>query len=578
MPRAAARRRPAAEPAFVPVLPNEMPSNVIVLVDWKALHESPLNPRRHRDPDRLRKMMDSIERLGLETNLVVRPDPLHPGDYEIVIGNRRREAIEQLVAEGRLPAEFLVAVKIREMTDVELVGRAMNENLQHEDLKGWEEADGFLWLAEKGGLPVEAIAAEVDRSPRFVRDALVLATRLGADARREWEAGRINKAQAQAFTVGEKPDQAKLLRHVVNHPQSYTAADIRTALLGKDVVRMSEAIFDKARYPKSKLIQDLIEEEGYATDRAEFRRLQLAACEARRDELLKTWSWVEIETGDDPALWSYDRDGAPALAGVIIHLRKDNLRVVERSGLVRRPAAAPQSAANGKTTDAEGSFAEGAAGAPEPPLSREHLIWAWQEKTRAQQDAIGDDQAVAAALDILDLAVAGPPNEVANPALKARQAKLLAEAGLPPPGQISPDRAAAHFRALMALPPARREALRAALVAARYGSTWAGFNLDLGDSELAIAIAEETGIARRPLNFTLSSVYLERLGREQLVRVARACGVKQPLGEARGEIIDTILLSPDRDPAWFPPELTFATKAEILAGLTTAAEPTTAAA
>ena len=103
----------------------------------------------------------------------------------------------------------------------------------------------------------------------------------------------------------------------------------------------------------------------------------------------------------------------------------------------------------------------------------------------------------------------------------------------------------------------------------------AGRHPDLGDSALVIAATAELGLdAPGPDGelFAVTAAYLEQLSRAQLLRVAASCGVPEAdPGMKKAELVDTILLAPDRDPAWWPPELTFAPKAEILAALAPAA-------
>jgi hypothetical protein len=76
-------------------------SNALVNLYWDQLHESPLNPRRHADPERLRELMASIEQHGVMQNLVVRPEPRRPlTDYEVVCGSWRLAGVALLVKEG----------------------------------------------------------------------------------------------------------------------------------------------------------------------------------------------------------------------------------------------------------------------------------------------------------------------------------------------------------------------------------------------------------------------------------------------------------------------------------------------
>lgn len=559
-----------------------IPPNAPVQLYWDQLHDSPLNPRRHADPERLRELMASIEKRGVEHALVVRRSPIKLTDYEVVSGSRRLAAVQALVGERRCAPDLTVACLIRDLSDAEVIERALAENLQREDLTPFEEADSFAQRLEYAAEPitVEGLADRIDRPVRFIKQRLVLHYRLAAAARRAYERGEISLGQAQALTIGEKAEQERLVAQIVAHPGGFRAADIRRMLLGS-AIPMSRAEFDAARY-QGAFTPDLFEDEKYATDWDEFRRLQREWCESKRAELEATWSWVELKIGGGWMAWEYDRDQPPVgpdgrRAGAVIHLR-DDLRVEIHTGLAKRGAPELSLSAGPSAASSAGSSA-GAAASPLQldELSRGHMVWARHEKSRRLQLAIANNVAAAEAIAILGLlGVAevhiepvesyAADDQIANPALtRLRDARLK---GLP--GKTAEGGAAARFRALMRLPDEDRRALHAALVAPLFAS-WCGYSPDLGDSELVIAVAEETDAAlngpdREP--FAMTAQYLELMSAAQLRRSALACGVSEiDAGMPKNELVDAILLSPDRDPAWRPPELEFAAKAQILAAV-----------
>ena len=402
--------------------------------------------------------------------------------------------------------------------------------------------------------------------------------RLAPGVRRALEDGVINLGQAKAFTVGEKDAQTALVGQVTAHPGGYRAPDIRRMLLER-TIPLSRAIFAPALY-KGGFVKDLFEDETHACDAAEFRRLQIEACQAKRAELEKTWAWVELTIGGYVPVWAYARDQPPATGGAIVHLR-DDLRVEIHTGLGKRssPGAdigAPGVAARADRLGADAGPAPGGTEAPRGPLTRAHLVWARQEKSRRLQLAIADNPAVATSLAILGLLnsaaevhICGavgwmaPDDRFAHPALEQLTAERLAK------GRIYGLRKGVEmFGRLMRMPGAQRLALFAALVAPHFAS-WPGEIPDLGDTPLVVAAAAElglTGVDDAEL-FTPTAAYLEQMPRAQLLRVAGACGVTVDPGMKKAELVDTILLSIDRDPAWYPPELTFASKPEILAAI-----------
>jgi hypothetical protein len=400
--------RTAAAAPTAPAVTALRPPDGLVSLCWDVLHESPLNPRRHRDAERLRELMASIERYGVQQNLVVRPLKHRPGDYEVVAGSRRREAVEALVSEGRLAPDFSLPVRIVEVSDVELVERALSENIQREELTPLEQADGF-------------------------------------------------------------------------------------------------------------------------------------ACHDKRGELAALWSWVELKDGGWVNPWEWERDQPPAAAGAIIHLR-DDLRVEIHTGLARRQAETPPVE----------SGAQAGERAPPAPLSRTHLVWAQQEKTRRLRAAIAAHPRAAAVLMLLDLLDVPLEDRIANlPELPAAPAERLC--------------------ALLRLDQGALADLFAWLVALRWQAG------ESGDSPLIVALAEALDIVE-PAGFTLSADYLERLPREQVLRVAHELGLaKRVVGLASGALIDAILLDEDRAADWSPPELRFASPAELAAALAAPGAPQAAA-
>ena len=549
---------------------------MIVNLYWDQVHETPFNPRRHADPERLRELMASILSHGVMQNLVVRPEPRRPlTDYEAVCGSRRLAAVALLVKEGRLAPDFTLPCRIRELSDLEVLHLATVENMQRQDLTPLEEADAFARMIELGD-DGETIAAVTGLSLRTVNQRLALHHRLAPAVRRVLEAGEINLGQAQAFTVGEPAAQERLVGQVTTHPGGWRAPDIRRILLDR-TIPLSRAIFDPALY-RGGFVRDLFEDQSYASDPAEFRRLQLEACEARKAELGADLVVGRIEDRrvgrhvefrQRPAARDRRRDRPSA--------RRSARRDPHRPRPPLRGSPSPSPIANGGERD-------GVRGVTHP-LSRAHLVWARQEKSRRLQLAVAGNPAVATSLAILGLLNSGevriraggwgdlsPDDRFDNPALQQLIDEHLAAVDAHRGYAYGSRVEAAIFDRLMRLPGVQRLALFAALVAPHFASWPRGNDPDLGDGELAVAVAEALGVAQPAEPFVPTPAYLERLSRAQLHRVAASCGVTEAAAAMKkAELVDQILLDPGRDPAWQPPELTFDGKAEILAAI--AAKP-----
>lgn len=122
-------------------------------------------PRKEFSEEAMRELADSIAQHGVLQPLLVRP--LLSGGYQIVAGERRWRA-------ARMAGLATVPALIRELTDSEVMQIALIENLQREDLKPLEEAQGYQALMEEFGFTQDEISKSVGKSRPAVTNALRL--------------------------------------------------------------------------------------------------------------------------------------------------------------------------------------------------------------------------------------------------------------------------------------------------------------------------------------------------------------------------------------------------------------------
>lgn len=122
-------------------------------------------PRKEFSEEAMRELADSIAQHGVLQPLLVRP--LLSGGYQIVAGERRWRA-------SRMAGLATVPALIRELTDGEVMQIALIENLQREDLKPLEEAQGYQALMEEFGFTQDEISKSVGKSRPAVTNALRL--------------------------------------------------------------------------------------------------------------------------------------------------------------------------------------------------------------------------------------------------------------------------------------------------------------------------------------------------------------------------------------------------------------------
>lgn len=136
-------------------------------VPLALLNESKTNPRHVFEDAALKELADSIRSQGVLSPLLVRP--LTENGFEIVFGARRYRAA-QLAELDTLP------VRIKHMTDAEVIEAQLVENLIRSEIHPMEEAEGFaaLMRLEEPKYTIEQIAARVGKAPSFIASRLKL--------------------------------------------------------------------------------------------------------------------------------------------------------------------------------------------------------------------------------------------------------------------------------------------------------------------------------------------------------------------------------------------------------------------
>lgn len=107
------------------------PAEVVQKIPVAELHPFEGHPFRVVDDDAMAQTVESIQQFGINTPLIVRPDP--DGGYEIISGHRRHHAAE-------LAGMETVPVIVREMDDDAAIIMMVDSNLQRENILPSERA------------------------------------------------------------------------------------------------------------------------------------------------------------------------------------------------------------------------------------------------------------------------------------------------------------------------------------------------------------------------------------------------------------------------------------------------------
>ncbi|MGE3538359.1 MAG: ParB/RepB/Spo0J family partition protein [Candidatus Tectimicrobiota bacterium] len=202
-----------------------------VVGDAELLHLSvaqirpnPYQPRQHFDQERLEELAASLKSQGLLQPVVVRrQDEL----YELIAGERRWRAA-QIAGLSTIPA------LIKQVSEEEVLGLALLENLQREDLNPMEEARAYQRLQADFQLRQEDVARYVGKDRSSIANALRL-LKLPQLLQEDLEAGRLTMGHARALlALDSEAEQLHLREQILAGTLSVreTEARVRTQKQG----------------------------------------------------------------------------------------------------------------------------------------------------------------------------------------------------------------------------------------------------------------------------------------------------------------------------------------------------------
>jgi ParB family chromosome partitioning protein len=158
---------------------------------------NPDQPRKRFDPAELEALAESIRIKGVVQPLIVRPDPAHPGDWQIVAGERRWRA-------AQMAQVHEVPIVVRALDDVEVLEIGILENVQRADLNPIEEAAGYAQLVQRFGHTQERLAAAMGKSRSHIANALRLLS-LPETVQQMAREGRLSAGHARALITAPNP-------------------------------------------------------------------------------------------------------------------------------------------------------------------------------------------------------------------------------------------------------------------------------------------------------------------------------------------------------------------------------------
>lgn len=205
----------AANGAVQPV-GGEVAGAVYREVPIDAVKRNPKQPRQVFDQDALAELEHSIREFGLMQPIVVRQ--LGPGEYELVMGERRLRASQQAGLET-IPAI------VRSTADEAMLRDALLENIHRVQLNPLEEAAAYQQLLDEFGVTHEELASRIGRSRPVITNTIRL-LRLPLPVQRRVAAGVLSAGHARALLSLEDADrQEELAARIVAEGLSVRATE-----------------------------------------------------------------------------------------------------------------------------------------------------------------------------------------------------------------------------------------------------------------------------------------------------------------------------------------------------------------
>lgn len=281
-----------------PATPADLMAGAIVSIKLAAIVPSPFNPRRDFDKAGIDELALSIKAQGLLENLVVRPGK-KANTFELMGGERRFRALQQLKLE-EAPCKVLKA------DDGQALAIQIVENLQRQDLGPLEEAEAFaaLQAADPKKWTVQAIAAAVGKTDRFVQQRIAIATGLSAPLKKKFVEGKISIEAARTLA----PLPVSVQNEIPQWALERGADDIRRAAFERCIPETA-AKFAITLYTGSWIESD--KGRRYFGDPAQFLKLQTVAAEKKLAEVKQEWSDATLIDADEAKKlrWADERYG-----------------------------------------------------------------------------------------------------------------------------------------------------------------------------------------------------------------------------------------------------------------------------
>ncbi|PJD96619.1 MAG: chromosome partitioning protein ParB [Legionella sp.] len=215
---------------------TQAPQTELSRLAVSSLQPGQYQPRGEIEDAPLQQLAESIKQQGVLQPLLVRA--LHPGQYEIIAGERRWRA-SQLAGLTEVP------VIIKQVNDETAMALALLENLQREDLNAMDQARAIQRLVSEFSLTHQQIADLLCKSRTTISNFLRLLS-LSSSVKKLLEHGDLDMGHARALLTLNEEQQNQVAQLILSKNLSVRETE-------KLVERVKAGVMDtpKAEPPKT---------------------------------------------------------------------------------------------------------------------------------------------------------------------------------------------------------------------------------------------------------------------------------------------------------------------------------------
>lgn len=208
---------------------------------------NPYQPRRFFQQSEIEELAATITTHGLISPISVRR---HDGRYQIIAGERRFKAVQQLGWE-------VVDARLFDMlSDKSMMEWAIIENIQRVDLNSIEEATSFQTLIQHHGYTHEELASRLGKSRSAISNSLRL-LRLPPQIIQWVEEGKLSAGHARSLLSPEITDPESIARKIIEEGLNVRQVEEHTKPSAKKNKPAESAVMDPN-------LQQLLDEFRYA--------------------------------------------------------------------------------------------------------------------------------------------------------------------------------------------------------------------------------------------------------------------------------------------------------------------------